>query len=105
MLIRSDIAGFIKNNAGADAFADQDAAVENIAVIDLRRNADDSGRHLFRCPYDGRIAGIGNIAGRGRLGQLLYRSLVRAVGGEENVVNFKSSGDADGNQYDPYGGG
>lgn len=47
MVVRRYIPVFIKNNPRTYTFTDKNLTVKNIAVIDFRRNADDSGADLL----------------------------------------------------------
>ena len=58
MVVRRYIPVFIENNPRTYAFTDKNLTVKNIAVIDFRRNADDSGADLFNRLHDSRIARI-----------------------------------------------
>ena len=100
MVISDDIAGLVEDDARADAFTDQDFAVEHIAVIDFRRNADDSRADFLGSLDDGRIAGIGNGIRFRRFLELVHRPVIGTARRKKGIVDLETAEDADGDEDD-----
>ena len=100
MVIGYDIAGLVEDDAGTDAFTDQDFPVEHIAVIDFSRNADDGRADLLGSLDDSRISGIRDGIRFRRFLELVHGSVISAARRKKGIVDLEAAEDADSDEDD-----